>query len=133
MARHLHAISVLVPDYDAGLAFYVGVLGFDLRQDIALPDSKRWVLIAPDTSSQTSILLAQARGAVQKAAVGNQFGGRVGLFLHTDSFDDAYADMRAKGVFFEETPRDEPYGKVAVWQDPFGNRWDLLQLTPPLK
>ncbi|PSL20495.1 VOC family protein [Shimia abyssi] len=129
MTRHLHAFSIVVPDYDAALAFYVDTLGFELRADIPLEDGKRWVLIAPDIDAQTNILLARADGETQINAVGNQFGGRVGLFLHTDSFERDYNAMRAKGVMFEELPRHEPYGSVAVWQDPFGNRWDLLQLN----
>ena len=128
MARHLHAFSLLVPDYDTALEFYVGVLGFELRQDIVLSDEKRWVVIAPDAPSQTNILLARAASPDQQAAIGNQFGGRVGLFLHTDDFTRDHAAMLEAGVVFEEEPRHEVYGTVAVWCDPFGNRWDLLQL-----
>lgn len=131
MARHLHAFSLVVPDYDAALAFYVGKLGFELREDHALPDNKRWVVIAPDSEAVTNILLAKAEGPTQDAAIGNQFGGRVGLFLHTDDFARDHAAMVAAGVHFEEAPREEAYGVVAVWQDPFGNRWDLLELRSP--
>lgn len=129
MPRHLHAVAIVVPDYDAALAFYVGKLGFVLREDRRLSAEKRWVVIAPDERSQTNILLARAATDVQRDAIGNQFGGRVGLFLHTDDFDRDYAAMLAAGVTFEEAPRDEDYGTVAVWRDPFGNRWDLLQLN----
>ena len=129
MARHLHAVALVVPDYDEALAFYVGRLGFVLREDLKLSEEKRWVVIAPDAQSTTNLLLAQACGARQEAAVGDQFGGRVGLFLHTDDFERDHAAMLEAGVFFEETPREEDYGKVAVWRDPFGNRWDLLQLN----
>lgn len=128
MTRHLHAVSLIVPDYDAALAFYVDTLGFDLREDTDLGAGKRWVVIAPDPTAQTSILLARAADDDQRAVVGNQFGGRIGLFLHTDDFARDHAAMLAKGVIFEEDPRHEPYGTVAVWCDPFGHRWDLLQL-----
>jgi len=129
MARHLHAVALVVPDYDLALEFYVQTLRFVLRNDLRLSDEKRWVVIAPDEACATNILLARAKDDVQAAAIGNQFGGRVGLFLHTDDFDREHAVMTAAGVCFEEEPRVEEYGKVAVWRDPFGNRWDLLQLT----
>ncbi len=119
----------MVPNYDEALAFYVGKLGFELRQDTPLPAGKRWVLIAPDASAETCILLAQAVGPQQSTAIGDQFGGRVGLFLHSDDFERDHAAMQAAGVVFEEPPRHESYGTVAVWRDPFGNRWDLLQLA----
>jgi catechol 2,3-dioxygenase-like lactoylglutathione lyase family enzyme len=125
---HLHAITIVVPDYDAGIAFYVGQLGFDLRADTDLGGGKRWVMVAPP-GGQTAILLARADGPDQTAAIGFQTGGRVGFFLHTDDFATDHARMIAAGVRFEEEPRHEPYGSVAVWVDPFGNRWDLLQLT----
>ena len=124
---HLHAITLVVPDYDAGIAFYVGRLGFALTQDTTLSETKRWVLVTPP-GGQTHLLLAKADGADQTAAIGNQTGGRVGFFLHTDDFDADYAAMKAAGVTFCEAPRDEPYAKVVVWEDPFGNRWDLLEL-----
>ncbi|WP_299350288.1 VOC family protein [uncultured Shimia sp.] len=127
--RHLHAFSLIVPDYDKALGFYVGTLGFDLREDTDLGGGKRWVVIAPDRTAQTSILLARAADDAQSAVIGNQFGGRIGLFLHTDDFARDHADMLAKCVTFEEEPRHEPYGTVAVWRDPFGHRWDLLQLS----
>lgn len=125
---HLHAFTILVPDYDAGIAFYVGQLEFDLRADIDLGGGKRWVMVAPP-GGQTAILLAQADGPEQAAAIGFQTGGRVGFFLHSDDFAAEHARMIAAGVKFEEPPRHEPYGSVAVWLDPFGNRWDLLQLA----
>ncbi|WP_127112304.1 VOC family protein [Shimia sediminis] len=128
MPQHLHAISLVVPDYDPALDFYVATLGFDLREDTDLGDGKRWVVIAPDAQAQTAILLARAADDAQRAVIGNQFGGRIGLFLHTDDFARDHATMVAKGVVFEEEPRFEPYGTVAVWRDPFGHRWDLLQL-----
>lgn len=125
--QQLHAVTLVVPSYDEGIAFYVDVMGFYLESDIDLGDGKRWVMVAPETEG-VALLLAQADGESQNRAIGNQTGGRVGFFLHTDDFDTDYARMHDAGVTFEEAPRDEPYGKVVVWRDPFGNRWDLLQL-----
>ena len=127
LALNLHAVTLLVPDYDAGIAFYVGQVGFALRADIAMGGGKRWVLVAP-AGGQTGLLLARASDAAQVAAIGHQTGGRVGFFLHSDDFAADHARMRAAGVTFDEEPRLEPYGTVAVWRDPWGNRWDLLQL-----
>ncbi len=124
----LHAVSLVVPDYDAAIAFYCGALGWQLAEDIDQGD-KRWVRILPPGASQGSLILARASTSRQQAAIGDQFGGRVGLFLTTDDFARDYAAMQARGVHFEEQPRHEGYGIVAVWRDPFGNRWDLLQLT----
>jgi len=124
----LHAFSLLIPDYDAAIDFYCGTLGFQLAEDID-QGHKRWVRILPPGASHGSLILARAKGECQRAAIGDQFGGRVGLFLHTDDFHRDHAKMLAKGVVFEEPPRHENYGTVAVWQDPFGNRWDLLQLS----
>ncbi|MEP3346104.1 MAG: VOC family protein [Litoreibacter sp.] len=129
MSRHISAFAIVVPNYDEAIEFYVDCAGFHLIEDTDMGDGKRWVLIAPSPVSETRILLAQAKGDVQSGAIGNQTGGRVGFFLHTDEFDVEYAQMMSAGVHFEETPRHEPYGKVAVWCDPWGNRWDLLQLT----
>lgn len=124
---YLHAVAIVVPDYDAGIAFYVDQVGFTVLQDIDLGGGKRWVLLSP--GGDAKILLAQANGPDQAAAIGNQTGGRVGFFLHSDDFATDHARMRAAGVTFEEEPRHEVYGTVAVWRDPWGNRWDLLQLT----
>lgn len=128
MAQHIHAFTIVVPDYDAAIAFYVGTLGFDLISDYDLEDGKRWVQVAP-SGAATRILLARAVDTTQKAAIGNQTGGRVGFFLHTDDFQADCDRMCAAGVFFQEAPRHEVYGSVVVWADPFGNRWDLLQLN----
>jgi catechol 2,3-dioxygenase-like lactoylglutathione lyase family enzyme len=128
MTRHLYALALVVPDYDVALEFYVGKLGFVVREDLPLSKEKRWVVVAPDESCATNVLLAKAKGSRQEAAIGDQFGGRVGLFLNTDDFDRDYDKMQAAGVHFEEGRRLEEYGKVAVWRDPFGNRWDLLEL-----
>lgn len=125
MTRHISAVTVLVPDYDAAIAFYVGVLGFDLVEDTPLTEAKRWVVVAPG-SAGTTLLLAKAAGDAQAARIGDQTGGRVFLFLATDDFDHDFAAMRERGVRFIEPPRLEPYGKVAVFVDPFGNKWDLI-------
>ena len=126
MTQHLALIANLVPEYDTGIAFFVDILGFSLIEDTDLGDGKRWVRVAP-AGAQTAFLLARAVGADQTAAIGQQGGGRVWLFLQTDDFARDHAAMAANGVIFEETPRDEPYGQVAVFRDPFGNRWDLIQ------
>ncbi|MBB5722786.1 catechol 2,3-dioxygenase-like lactoylglutathione lyase family enzyme [Loktanella ponticola] len=127
MSKRLALVAILVPEYDAGIAFFVDTLGFDLLQDEPISAEKRWVRVG-HAGSGTEFLLARAVGA-QREAIGNQGGGRVWLFLETDDFARDYADMAAKGVFFEHAPRDEPYGTVVVFQDPFGNRWDLIQFT----
>ncbi|WP_106744751.1 VOC family protein [Yoonia maritima] len=127
--QRLALLSLLVPDYDTGIAFFVDVMGFDLLEDTNLGDGKRWVRVAPK-GAETAFLLARAVGDKQVAAIGNQGGGRVWLFLQTDDFDRDHAKMLSKDVHFEELPRDEPYGRVAVFNDPFGNRWDLVQFNP---
>ncbi len=119
-------MSLLVPDYDAGIAFFTDVMGFTLLEDTDLGDGKRWVRVGPK-GAQTAFLLAKAVGDAQIAAIGNQGGGRVWLFLQTDDFDRDYMRMQNNGVAFDDAPRDEPYGRVAVFSDPFGNRWDLIQ------
>lgn len=126
--KRLALFSVLVPDYDAGIAFFVDTLGFDLLEDSDLGGGKRWVRVAPP-GAETAILLARAVGDRQQAAIGEQGGGRVWLFLETEEFARDHARLLAQGVVFEEAPRDEPYGIVAVFGDPFGNRWDLIQFT----
>lgn len=129
MKQNLHAVTLVVPDYDDALAFYTKRLGFQLLKDIDLGGGKRWVLITPPGSDGGGLLLAKADGPEQRATIGNQTGGRVGFFLQTDDFQRDYTQMRANGVHFEETPRFESYGTVAVWRDPYGNRWDLIQFT----
>ncbi len=119
-------VALVVPDYDAAISFYVDTLGFELRSDEDLGGGKRWITVAP-RGAETALLLAKAATQRQAAAVGNQTGGLVGFFLHTDAFDRDHARMFAAGVAFEESPRDEAYGRVAVWRDPFGNRWDLIE------
>ena len=123
----LSALAILVPDYDAGIAFFVGQMGFDLLEDTDIGDGKRWVRVAPK-GAETAFLLAKAVGD-QTAAIGNQGGGRVWLFLQTEDFARDHVALQAKGVAFEEAPRQERYGTVAVFRDPFGNRWDLIQFA----
>lgn len=123
---HLSAVALVVPDYDAAIAFYTGPMGFTLAEDIDQGEGKRWVTVQPP-GGQTRLLLAQAATPDQQAAIGNQTGGRVGFFLSVEDFDAEHARMSAAGIRFLETPRDEPYGKVAVFEDAFGNRWDLIQ------
>jgi catechol 2,3-dioxygenase-like lactoylglutathione lyase family enzyme len=120
-------VALLVRDYDEAIAWYVDVLGFALREDVALGDGKRWVLVAPPGAAGTALLLARAVGLAQVARVGDQTGGRIFLFLHTDDFARDHAAMRARGVRFVEAPRHEPYGTVAVFEDLYGNRWDLVE------
>ncbi len=127
MTQTIARITLLVPDYDAGIAFYVDRLGFRLIEDSWVTEAKRWVVVAPPGASETALLLAQATTPDQTAAIGRQAGGRVFLFLDTDDFDRDHAEMLAKGVTFLEAPRAESYGKVAVFEDPFGNRWDLIE------
>lgn len=130
MASRISALALVVPDYDAAIDFNVGKLGFHLCEDID-EGHKRWVTVAPPGGG-TRLLLARAAGPKQTSAIGNQAGGRVFLFLETDDFALDHAAMLAAGIPFEEKPRHEPYGIVAVWRDPFGNRWDLLQPLPQL-
>ncbi len=126
MAQHLALLSLLVRDYDEALAFYVGKLGFSLVEDSELGGGKRWVVVAPGAAG-TRFLLAKAGGDQQAVLVGGQGGGRVWLFLHTDAFEADHARFSAAGVKFLEEPRHEAYGSVAVFEDLYGNRWDLLQ------
>ena len=127
--QHIRYVAVLVRDYEEAKAYYCGVLGFELIEDTALPDGKRWVLVAPPSSHETRLLLARAATPEQANRVGDQTGGRVFLFLHTDDFWRDFRAMQEKGVKFCEEPRKESYGLVAVFQDLYGNRWDLLQLS----
>ena len=125
----LALVTLLVRDYDEAVAWYRGRLGFTLVEDTPLPGGKRWVVVAPGPEAP-GLLLARAAHARQAAHVGDQFGGRVGLFLHTDDFARDHARLQAAGVSFAEPPREEPYGTVAVFTDLYGNRWDLLQPKP---
>ena len=131
-ARHraapgLGLVTLVVPEYDAAIAFYVGVAGFALIEDTPLDDGKRWVVVAPPAGAGAALLLARAEGEAQRSRIGDQTGGRVGFFLTTADIADDYARMRTAGVAFAEEPRAEPYSTVAVFVDPFGNRWDLIE------
>jgi catechol 2,3-dioxygenase-like lactoylglutathione lyase family enzyme len=125
MQRVIAAVTVLVPEYDEAIAHYCGDLGFALVEDTPLSPERRWVLVSPGEG--VNLLLAKAKNAAERAAIGNQAGGRVFLFLHTDDFARDHAAFLAKGVRFTEEPRVETYGTVAVFQDRFGNLWDLIE------
>ena len=127
MTQHLSAIALIVRDYDEALDFYVGKLGFTLVEDTRMSDTKRWILVAPPGTQETRLLLAKADTPEQKTRIGNQTGGRVFLFLHTDNFQRDCEAYRARGVRFLEPPRQEPYGTVAVFVDLYGNKWDLIE------
>jgi catechol 2,3-dioxygenase-like lactoylglutathione lyase family enzyme len=120
-------VALLVRDYDEAIAFFTQTLRFRLVEDAPREDGKRWVLVAPPGATETALLLARAATPEQRAQIGDQAGGRVFLFLHTDDFRRDYDEMRSRGVRFVEEPREEAYGTVAVFLDLYGNRWDLLQ------
>ncbi|WP_019069139.1 VOC family protein [Streptomyces hokutonensis] len=122
-------VTLVVDDYDEAIRFYTEALGFRLVEDTPRPDGSRWVVVTPPVTdgSGTGLLLARAKGEDQRGRIGDQTGGRVGFFLHTEDFARDHARMLAAGVTFLEEPRHEPYGSVAVFQDLYGNRWDLLQ------
>ncbi|MBN1875617.1 MAG: VOC family protein [Anaerolineae bacterium] len=122
-------ITLLVSDYDEAIAFYIHQLRFDLIEDTDLGDGKRWVLVAPPNAVESCVLLAKASSPHQEAYIGNQTGGRVFLFLHTDDFWRDYRDMQSRGIIFCEEPRVESYGTVVVFKDLYGNKWDLLELN----
>jgi catechol 2,3-dioxygenase-like lactoylglutathione lyase family enzyme len=129
MSRIAH-VSLLVSDYDAAIDFFVHALGFELIEDTTFGGGKRWVVVAPQPHggmTGASLLLAEATTDEQRATIGAQGGGRVWLFLHTDDFARDHARMVAAGVKFAEEPRHEPYGIVAVFEDAWGNRWDLIE------
>ena len=126
MAQHIGRVMLIVRDYDEAIAFYTQKLGFDLLEDTDLGGGKRWVVVAP-AGAATGLLLAQAADEAQAAYIGNQGGGRVWLFLHTDDFWSDYNRMKAAGVQFLEEPREEVYATVVVLEDLYGNKWDLLQ------
>lgn len=127
--QSLGAIAFLVNDYDEAIAFFTQALGFSLVDDMPQGEGKRWVTVAPRASQDTRLLLARAVNDEQRAHVGRQGGGRVFLFLSTDDFAADHARMLAHGVRFREEPRHEPYGTVAVFEDLYGNAWDLIQPT----
>lgn len=123
----IRQISLLVRDYDEALEYYVNKLGFALIGDTRISDEKRWIVIAPNPLSHFNLLLAKAANAEQLSRVGNQTGGRVFLFLYTDNFEETYLRFRKNGVEFIQTPRDEDYGRVVVFKDLYGNKWDLIE------
>ncbi|MBD2769328.1 VOC family protein [Hymenobacter sp. BT664] len=127
MKQHLGAVALLVRDYDEAIAFYTQRLRFRVVADTVLSPTKRWVVLCPPGATETHLLLAQADGPEQALSIGRQAGGRVFLFLHTDDFWRDFHAMQAQGVVFDEEPRQEPYGTVAVFQDLYGNKWDLLE------
>lgn len=128
MTQHIGCVALVVRDYDEAIAYYTGALGFELIEDTPI-DGKRWVLVEPPGEGRTRLLLARAANPEQTARVGNQTGGRIFLFLHTDDFWRDYEALRERGVRFMEQPRREDYGTVVVFEDLYGNKWDLLQLN----
>jgi catechol 2,3-dioxygenase-like lactoylglutathione lyase family enzyme len=129
-AQSLVQIALVVRDYDEAIAYYVGILGFELLEDRAMPEpGKRWVSVRP-RGGGCALLLARAANPRQAEAIGNQSGGRVFAFLHTDDFARDHAAWSARGVRFREAPREEAYGTVAVFEDLYGNAWDLIQPRP---
>ncbi|MFB8208941.1 VOC family protein [Streptomyces sp. NPDC056010] len=124
---HIALVTLVVRDYDEALSFYTDALGFELVEDTDRGDGSRWVVVRPRGTEGTGLLLARAKDEAQAASVGAQTGGRVGFFLHTEDFAGDHARMTAAGVRFLEEPRHEVYGSVAVFEDLYGNRWDLLQ------
>ncbi|MGW0363978.1 VOC family protein [Streptomyces sp. NPDC002990] len=129
MPAHIALAALVVDDYDEAIDFYTRALGFELAEDTERPDGSRWVVVRPPGATESALLLARAKGEAQSSRVGDQTGGRVGFFLHTDDFARDHARMTAEGVRFLEEPRHETYGSVAVFEDLYGNRWDLLQPT----
>jgi catechol 2,3-dioxygenase-like lactoylglutathione lyase family enzyme len=132
MPQTIGYVALVVRDYDEAIAYFTQRLGFTLIEDSGATDrlgnEKRWVLVSPPGSGGTNLLLARASTPAETASIGNQTGGRVFLFLHTDDFWRDYHEMQSRGVKFREEPRQEPYGTVAVFEDLYGNKWDLLEL-----
>lgn len=124
---HLGMITVVVDDYDSAIDYYTTALGFTLVEDTKMSETKRWVVVAPDANQGAALLLAQAATPEQRAAIGNQSGGRVMFFLYTDNFDRDYARMAEHNVAFTEEPRYEEFGKVVVFADKYGNKWDFIE------
>ena len=128
MTQTLGRVTLVIRDYDEAIAFFTGPLGFELLEDTPLGGGKRWVVVRPPGSRGASLLLARSSGSAQEARIGNQTGGRVFLFLHTDDCWRDYRAMKARGIKLSEEPRDEAYGIVAVFEDLYGNRWDLVEV-----
>lgn len=127
MPQRIAAVTLVVRDYDEAIHFYTRQLGFELLEDTDKGQGKRWVLVGPPGSAGPALLLAQAATPEQAASIGRQTGGRVSFFLYTDSFAQDHACLQAQGVRFLEEPRHESYGTVAVFEDLYGNQWDLLE------
>lgn len=127
--KRLSLVTLVVREYDEAIAFFTEVLGLRLTEDVEMGGGKRWVVVAPEGGP--GLVLAKAASPEQAARVGDQTGGRVGFFLHTDSFERDHARMNAAGVRFTEAPREEIYGKVVVFLDLYGNKWDLVQPRAP--
>jgi catechol 2,3-dioxygenase-like lactoylglutathione lyase family enzyme len=132
MPQSIAHLTLVVRNYDEALEFFTQKLGFHLLEDTPLPYSKRWLLVAPPHSHGAALLLAEADTSDQSHAIGNQTGGRVFLFLHTDDFWRDYKAYQSRGIRFLESPRQETYGTVAVFEDLYGNKWDLLQPADPI-
>lgn len=131
MSQHIASFALVVPDYDEAIEWYCGILGFRLIEDTRLTDTKRWVRVAPLGSVDFSLLLARAVTPEQSSRIGNQTGGRVFLFLNTDDFWRDYHALSSKGVVFRRPPAEQTYGTVAVFEDLYGNLWDLIQPQAP--
>jgi catechol 2,3-dioxygenase-like lactoylglutathione lyase family enzyme len=131
MSRALAHVTLLVREYDEAIRFFTERLGFRLLEDTALGEGKRWILVSPSQEPSACLLLARASTPEQLSCVGRQAGDRVFLFLHTDNFNRDHARMRASGVRFLEDPREEAYGTLAVFEDLYGNKWDLLEPRDP--
>jgi len=127
MYQRIAHIALVVRDYDEAIAYYVNKLGFQLLEDTKLSEEKRWVVVAPPGAKECGLLLAKAADESQRKSIGNQTGGRVFLFLFTDDFDRDYLKMKAKDIKFVRPPQDFDYGRVAVFEDLYGNLWDLLE------
>ena len=127
MKQSITQLSLLVKDYDEAIAYYTRIPGFELIEDTQLSETKRWVVVGPKDNTGCNLLLAKASGPEQEAAIGNQTGGRVFLFLHTDDFWRDYNQMEKNGVRFIESPREEVYGTVVVFEDLYGNKWDFIE------
>lgn len=132
MKQNLAQVAIVVKDYDEAIQFYTQQLGFDLIEDTQLSETKRWVLVAPAGSGGCRLLLAQAATEEQRSRVGNQTGGRVFLFLHTDDFWRDYSNYVAKGIHFVRPPESQSYGMVAVFEDLYGNLWDMIGPATPV-
>jgi catechol 2,3-dioxygenase-like lactoylglutathione lyase family enzyme len=133
MPQILGYVALVVRNYDEAIAFFTQTLNFTLVEDTRLSDEKRWVLVAPPGSQGTKLLLARAATPEQASRIGNQTGGRVAFFLHTDDFARDYSAMKSRNVKFIREPKEESYGTVAVFEDLYGNKWDLLQLKQAVR